>query len=278
MISRPRHSSIFFRPASVAVGVVLLSVFLLIVRPPMPVFLTSAVSTVASPFIHVKEKIAASFSGVGDFFVSKRHMSEEIAALQSENDTLRAATLSCLLIQNENDSLRSLMGNRSTRPPGVVATVLLRPPYTPYDSLFLDVGSENGVSVGDTVVVDGSIVLGEITEVFGHTSRAELFSSPGKETLVSVGSSHLSLSAVGEGGGAFSIRVPRETEVALEDIVSIPSLSGMSIGRIASVDAAPEDAFQVVRFRYAANFATLHFVEILSTPVYGLESTETTTQ
>src|SRR5437016_3002805 len=99
------------------------------------------------------------------------------------------------------------------------AFVLIGPPHSPYDTLVLDQGSLEGVAVGQAVLFQ-NVALGEISEVFSHTSKAKLFSTAGTDMEVVIGPNHVHVEASGRGGGNFIARLPKSVSIQKGDTVT----------------------------------------------------------
>src|SRR3989344_5593533 len=76
-----------------------------------------------------------------------------LAAVQAQLDAL----------YQENLDLKARL-NRDARVGRILGAVLLRPPATPYDTLVIDIGSDEGVALGGTVSAGGTIMIGTILE------------------------------------------------------------------------------------------------------------------
>src|SRR3989344_7842889 len=79
-------------------------------------------------------------------------------------------------LYQENLDLKARLGRPGTAPVRILGAVLLRPPATPYDTLVIDAGKEEGAVVGDYVSAGGSGLVGTISEVYAHAARVRLFS------------------------------------------------------------------------------------------------------
>ena len=84
-------------------------------------------------------------------------------------------------LQTENDYLRYLLGKSPENSEMILAGVIERPPRTPFDSIILDIGSDQGVLEGDVVFSDGVYAIGIVSSVSNYTSTVTLFSSAGQK-------------------------------------------------------------------------------------------------
>jgi cell shape-determining protein MreC len=138
------------------------------------------------------------------------------------------------------------LNRASTTPATTLAAVLIRPPVTPYDEIVIDLGTNDGVASGTPVYAPGNIMIGRVTEALGQTSKVLLLSSPGLSYSVLIGSSNISATAEGQGGGQYQAKVPHGSVVAVGDTVIDTALSSRPFGVVASVVTDPSDPFDDV--------------------------------
>ena len=62
-----------------------------------------------------------------------------------------------------------------TRYSGIIAGIVARPPASPYDTLVLSAGSEEGVTLGMEAFGAGGVPLGVVSSVLANFSRVTLF-------------------------------------------------------------------------------------------------------
>jgi cell shape-determining protein MreC len=146
----------------------------------------------------------------------------------------------------------------------MLATILLRPPATPYDTLVLDVGLQQGVAAGDLVFSAGSVVIGRITEVYRSTSRATLLSTPGQshEAIVFTEGGSVPVVLEGQGGGSLRGQLPQGVTVVVGDEILFPDLLPQLVARVAATEVAPNESFQTVYTQLPINPLLLHYVEV----------------
>ena len=202
-------------------------------------------------------------SSIFEYFKSKQVLIDERLAM--EQKLFMAGNLLALntTLQTENDNLKDLLGRKDARQKTVLATILVKPPQTPYDMLTVDIGEDQQVRVGDKVMANASVYIGEVSEVMPHSSKVSLYSTPGRKLSVVLGASSVTMEAVGIGGGNFNILVPREIEVKEGDVIIIPSITANVFGIVEKVNFKETDSFQTVLFKSPVNVSELNFVEIV---------------
>lgn len=224
--------------------------------------LRGALIRLVSPLWGVQEKTSTSGDEIADAFSSKEKLMAEIALLRNKITESDIVLRRFRVLEEENTELKRLLG-RQVYESGVLAAVLGRPAITPYDTLIIDVG-ENAVRVGDRVVVEGSIVLGTVSEVYEQTTQVLLFSAPGVETQVLIGPERVPVTARGQGGGSFVAEFPREAHVEEGYTVVLPGINPYLFSTVESTVASPSDAFITVRFKNPINFQALTWVQVLT--------------
>ncbi|OHA25888.1 MAG: hypothetical protein A3C06_00320 [Candidatus Taylorbacteria bacterium RIFCSPHIGHO2_02_FULL_46_13] len=235
---------------------------LFVVQEVWPSFLPNMLYRIATPLFYSRNWIADSLKTAGSYVSSRGSLALENQRLSTELTDARERLLQLEALQTQLKELQ-LFSSRSDHTKRIFSVVLLRPPLSPYDTLVLDVGIDDGVSAGDMVFsIAGSSAVGKITEVFQDFSRATLFSSPGNQFPVFLGAKSIQATAYGVGGGAFQLLLPREMEVAVGDMVTFPSLNPSVVGVVQLVEHQAVDFLQHVSFRSPVNFNELRYVAV----------------
>jgi len=188
----------------------------------------------------------------------------ELERLRAELAATQALVADRNFFVQENEALKTRLGRLPEGTSTTLATVLLRPPATPYDTLVLDVGLSEGVAAGDLVFAAGSVVVGRVTEVYRSTSRATLFSAPGQshETVLVTEAASVPLVVEGQGGGSFVGRLPQGIVVSAGDSVVFPDLMPVFVARVSATETAPGESFQTVYMQLPVNPFWLQYVEV----------------
>ncbi len=164
-------------------------------------------------------------------------------------------------VLQENLILKTSLGRTEFKKP-LLATVLKKPPFSAYDSFILDVGSAEGVKLGQHVFTLGNIPIGEIAEVFGSNSRVRLYSSSGEKFQILIGPSAIEATAMGKGGGYFEVSLPRDTKIKVGDSVHIPALTDSFVGKVDGIASDPSEPFARIHFHQAVNIYEQRWVII----------------
>lgn len=190
-----------------------------------------------------------------------------VADLKAQLALTTAALADRDLLAEENMQLRQELG----RLPGqgtagrkvLLAGVLQSPPGTPYDTLLLDAGSSLGVSAGQRVFA-GNVAIGEVDAVYGNTSRAVLYSAPGRsyQALLTTTAGAVPVAVEGQGAGSMQAQVPQGTEAAVGDNVVFAGVTGGLAARVSAVSAPAGESFKTLYLRLPVNIFELRYVYI----------------
>ncbi len=188
----------------------------------------------------------------------------KVAALTDELARAKAAAADRDILAAENTQLRQLLGRAPAGETRVLASVLQRPPGTPYDTLLVDVGARHGVVVGQQVSAGGSVMLGDVTTVNDSTSVITLYSAPGRELAAVLlhGATSVPLKLSGQGAGSFVAELPSGTQVAVGDSVVLTGVPGGMPGTVSAVVAKEGESFVKVYLHLPVNLFDLRYVEV----------------
>ncbi len=216
-----------------------------------PRFLSSTVLLAAKPLWSVRDATTGSFSGFFNFFSFKSTLRAENESLREELAALRVRESEFNQMQVEYQDLKALLGDtasssvRST----VLARVLSKPPFTPYDSFVVDKGSDEGVSLGNLVYANDALVIGRISNVTSHVSFVTLFSSGGEEQEFAVSRTGVSVTVTGKGGGNFEMYVPKDFDIVIGDQLVQLSSDVSVVAAVYAVDESSQNSFKKVYAR-----------------------------
>jgi cell shape-determining protein MreC len=196
----------------------------------------------------------SSFRNAADVSAQNRELMSQIQSLSVENRTLtdKVASLSALL----GDS------SKPASAPGIIASVVARPPESPYDALTLGKGSADGVKIGMEAFGDSGVPIGTITWVGSGFSRLTLFSAPGASLSAWASTAHVPVTLSGAGAGAFTASVPRASGLVEGDAVYAPGSDALPVGTIRRIGGAAASPQETLYIAPAANPFTLAYVVV----------------
>jgi len=195
--------------------------------------------------------------GLFDLFASKRSLIEENTALELKISELELGLIERDVLIAENEELKGIKTGKNS----LVATVLLHPGFSPFDTLFISKGASDSVELGDLVLYH-SLVIGEISEVNTNTSRVVLFSMGDKTFPVRIGKNRIEAEARGLGGGTFEVRLPKNVPIENGDPVLLSADKPRIFGRVEDIEFEESDAFQRILFALPININNIDFVTI----------------
>lgn len=225
-------------------------------------------------------KSADAFALQGHTFISQFG---DAAALTAENEQLIDKNS---ILANENQwlsqklaDISALLGSSVTTQDTrrILAGVIARPPESPYDTLVVAAGADEGVTRGQEAFGPGGVPLGVVEAALSHFSRVTLFSTPGMATSGWVGRENLPLTIVGAGGGTFNASATRSAGITVGDIVSVPGPGKNPIGVVAHIDSDPSSPFVTLRIVPSLNLFSTTWVELRDVGVQLLHSLQEAT-
>ncbi len=219
--------------------------------------------SIGSPFWHIKNSISIFFSDSGQLVRSKSSLIEENNLLKEQIKKTEEDILLSKIIQGENDDLKSLLNRKPASQKQILAVVLDKPFLSPYDTLIIDAGSSNGISIGDKVLADEGTFIGSVSEAFDNKSKVILYSSPGEKIKVLIGNNNMEKEATGVGGGNFVLEAPKEAGIKEGDTIIIPSISPNVFGVVEKISSKETDSLETVLFKNPINISELKWVLVL---------------
>lgn len=194
-------------------------------------------------------------------FRDKERLIKENESLVSELDRMQVQVLDRNLLAEKVTKLEEALG-RMRSDNRVVAEVIIDQARSPYDVLIVDAGEKEGVAVGNDVVYAGSGIIGKVIESTSGSSKVKLFSSPGSEESVLVGSHYIPANSRGRGMGNFEAKVPQDSLVVVGDTI-ISTKGNLILGTISLIEEKPAEPFKRIFFRSPFNISEVRSVEII---------------
>lgn len=223
-------------------------------------FLGSVSHFIFKPVINAGNNLGESINNLGDYFSSKKELSILYEKSLADINNLNAKMANHNEILEENISLKESLNRKSEDKNLLLASILVKPNSSPYDTLILDVGEKYGVKIGDLVFAFGNIPIGKIAEVYDKTSKVVLFSNSKEETEVSLDKVYFKM--IGRGGGNFEIDLPRDFEIEKGDEVVLPGITPHTVAIFEKIISDPRDSFARALFVSPVNIQEIKFVEI----------------
>ncbi len=242
-----------------AAAVVLL---ILVFKSPVLKGFESAAHAIFRPFISLKIAIGNGASSFGANFNSKKSLMSENEDLKNQLEEVKISAIDRGILLDENFKLKEILNRKSPAANLTLATILLKPNQSPYDTLIVDIGDDAGIKKGDRVFAYGNILIGSVSDVYGSSSNVKLYSTPGETLSLIVGGKDIYTDAVGRGGGNFEITLPQGVDVPEGTELSIPGIIPKIVAIVEQVISDPRNPFQKILARSPVNVQELKFVEI----------------
>lgn len=225
-------------------------------------FFNNFIITAISPLWRAENGASRTLGKMVDFFHTRSTLIDENGKLRERITSLEVELSTLSLIRDDQASLLALLG-RENGPVGITASILTRPPQSPYDLIIVDAGSEERVVEGARVALPEGPEIGVVSQVFGSFSRVKLFSTPSEKTQAILERHEVPVELVGAGAGNFKIVVPRDTEVVIGDRILSTGLKATLLGVVSDVSLEPTDSFKEVMAKGPANIFSVRFIKIL---------------
>lgn len=226
-----------------------------------PLFMTRAGLFIIQPVIYVENKIVSVLEKYTVVFKNKAGLQAENAELKQQIIDLKIKGDFYDAVFKENEELKMALSIAREKKI-IFSSILLRPGYGIYNSLFLDAGSKDGVEMGIRVTAFGNVLLGYVSDVMADSSRVKLISFPGQETNVFI-NGQVSAIAVGVGGENLEIALPHDINIEVGDSITTLGTSPLFLGIVEEVVREPAAPFQKIIFRLPVNIQELQQVFLL---------------
>lgn len=242
-------------------SIIILLVFFAFFKGEFSQFISRSLLFVFKPIIILNKNIGNFFENTLLVFKEKSSLNEENKFLKDKILQIESRNLQCSIIEQQNDELKKLL-SREDKEKFIVASIILKPPQSVFDTILIDAGSDNGIERGMMVTAYGNVLIGYVVDVFSQTSKIKLISFEGEETNIVLQSLGISAIATGRGGENFEITFPRSVEVKSGDLVTTSGMKPLVVGIAERVEVNLSDAFQKILFRIPLNIQELKYVMI----------------
>jgi cell shape-determining protein MreC len=217
---------------------------------------------VLQPILKIGHNIGINITNTRSFFVSKHVLQTENQNLKNELDEARATSSNYNSVLDENSKLKEVLERKDPNTSLILASILSKPNKTPYDTLMIDAGEKEGVSLGALVLALGNIPIGNVSAVYPNSSTVVLFSTSGEKTDIIVGGRDAYMQIVGRGGGNFEMVLPRDFELEEGAEVTLPGITSHLVAKVVTILSDPRDAYKKALLRSLVNTQELQFVQI----------------
>lgn len=222
----------------------------------------SQIVQIITPFWRFESWVSSKFDLLTTVIKTKHALVSENETLRMKIETLQAEVLASRIIAVENHDLKQALGRIEPTRNFLVATILVKPNRSLYDTIVIDQGKSEGVVLGAHIYAIGVYPIGTVTQVFEHTALVSLYSTPGTTTTVRLANTHTDIDLLGRGGGSFEAKLPRDLVISEGELVVIPQFGNAVLALVDTVVSDERDPFKKVLFRSPVNVQELAFVYI----------------
>ena len=221
-------------------------------RRPLPWVKGGALLLVATLFflLNGRSVVVRGASYVSSFFrAADTAFSQEMVALRARIKDL----------ESENERLQRLfnMGSRNTIP----ADIRLGGDHLFVDTLIIDRGVADGITVGDHVSTDDGIYVGTILETGDRWSKIVPFTQLGRKTIVRAGQNkEITFEITGIGAGEAEARLPIAVAINTGDILWDGSDPSIIAGLADRMERPAASQIQTLYIRPPVSFGALSHV------------------
>lgn len=219
-------------------------------------FMKLGLTTTAVSYI---SPVGIVFSNVGSGVTSFFGNISKVGGLQSENKDLTERLNKALIEisrlsadQKENESLKNDLNFKKTHDFDLLgARVVFFDPNNVRETVTVDVGSKDGVKIGDVVVSQGFLV-GKAKSVTDHTSKIILITDTESATPAMVVDKNITGIVKGKIGNGLTLdQVPQSDKIATGDLISTSGLGGdfpkgLLMGKVENVQQVSGSIFQAI--------------------------------
>ncbi len=192
-------------------------------------------------------------------FATETTLRQENEALADEQRLLLGRLQQLESLEAENDRLRGMLGSATRVAARALAADILEVSLEPFTRrILLARGSGDGLYVGQAVI-DAHGIVGQITAVGPHTSRATLITDPGHAIPVLINRNGLRAMVYGT-GDQDSVKVPfltsssdiREGDLLVSSGMGGTFPPGYPVAQVTQVVLDPSEAFLIITAKPAA--------------------------
>jgi len=217
---------------------------------------------VGSPIWKAEKFITDGFYNINYLFRTKAVITNENHNLIEEISNIRLTLTDYQILKSENIELRELLGRVGENHDFILGNILTKPNHSPYDTITIDIGKNEGLKEGNRVYANGNVPVGVVSNVYEKTSLITLYTNPGQKTEGFLDISNASVSLTGRGGGNFEMIVPIELFVENGTIVYLPSDKALVIAQVDETISKPSDPFKKVILSSPVNAQNLKWVQV----------------
>ncbi|MCX6786695.1 MAG: rod shape-determining protein MreC [Candidatus Kaiserbacteria bacterium] len=251
-----KHRSFFSREnfswGAYALSFALFVLFLRLITPNFFLQLFAPIFHASDTLATESHSLMSGFKNTEMLAARNEQLMQENNVLAIENKTLNKKIADISALTNS-----SATGKNTFE---ILSGVVSRPPESPYDTLVIAAGKNDGVTLGMEAFGVGNVPLGVVSSVLANFSRVTLFSAPGTATdgWIEHSNTIIPITILGAGAGVISATITRSAGIAVGDTIFVPGPGMLPIGKVARVDSNSFSPSVTLRITPAINlFSTV---------------------
>lgn len=260
MIHQFRDKKQIDQKKKVIKNIIFLIIFLLLGVGGVYSFTGGFFNYIGRPIWKIRNSTSDNLESTSYLFKTRASIFSENNNLLLENTRLRTSMIDYNILKEENLKLKELFDRV---PPGknlILANILTKPNYSLYDTVIIDIGTDDGLSVGQKVFSNEVTPIGKISIVYKDTSLVTLYTNPGEVTEVMIDGFNTNLELIGRGGGNFEMTIPIDLPFTNNTLVFLPNIESEIIAIIKDVISSPNDPVKKVLLISPINVQNLKWV------------------
>ena len=214
------------------------------------------------PFWNSRNFVNKNINESGYLLRTKESVYRKNRELVLENINLKNQIIDYSILKKENDDLKELMSRVKPEYKFILASILTKPNFSPYDTITIDLGSDSGIIIGDKVYANAITPIGEVDTVYKNTSIVVLYSNPGKVTIGMIEGTNTNIEIVGRGGGNFEMTTPVDLYVEKGKNILLPGISSEIVAVVGDIVSMQNDPMKKFILSSPVNIQDLKWVEV----------------
>jgi rod shape-determining protein MreC len=199
---------------------------------------------------------------------------DELEELIGQRDYFASVSADISELESENAELRELLGfSERANDPLVPASIISRNAIADVDRFVINVGSNNNVREGMSVVVGEGIILGKVTSTTPETATVTGVTHPDSATAVSLLNTNQTIGLIEGGDGQLLTMsfIPQDESIEVNDLVVTSGLeefipSGLLVGIVNAVQLDQQSPFKRAIVEPITNSRHHSLVFVISDP------------
>lgn len=214
--------------------------------------------------------LGAGLKAAPNFFKNRAYLKSENARLDAQVQKYAIDQAKYKSLEEDYAALSTLVGYRkSDKNPPVFARVIGYAPDPFVDSVIIDRGLQEGITLDAPVIVNDGIFVGKISKVWDHLASVRLVSDSHSKVAAKVLGREGAFGVLEGRGALFNLAmIPKTIALQIGDIV-VTEISGttmpagLTVGTIASINADIQGPFQSALVSPLVSTKDISFVAVL---------------